>query len=123
MVAATSGGAPSLNNGSFSVDLLNAPSNISYAILALSSSPCTGSGSNYIFCDTIKVVEPLGLAAIPFTPGVTNCTTDVQVSAPVPNDSTLLGMALGIQWAISCDSGTVLGTSITNCVSLVVTDM
>ena len=123
MVATTSGGAPTLNNGGFALELRNAPSNINYAILALSSSPCVAPGASYVFCDTIKVVGPLGLAAIPFTPGVADCTTNVQVHAPVPNSSALLGMALGVQWAISCDSGTVLGTSITNCVSFVVTDM
>ena len=123
MVATTSGGAPTLDNGGFALELRNAPSNINYAILALSSSPCVAPGASYVFCDTIKVVGPLGLAAIPFTPGVADCTTNVQVHAPVPNSSALLGMALGVQWAISCDSGTVLGTSITNCVSFVVTDM
>ena len=52
--------------------------------------------------------------------GVTACGTDVYVPAPVPNDPQYLGYALGVQWAVSCGANP-LGTSITNCVSFVIT--
>ena len=123
IVATTSGGAPTLNNGSFALELVNAPSNLSYAILAISDTPCESPGTSYIFCDTIKVHQPLAfLAAMLFTAGVSPCTTSITVPAGIPNDPTFLGFALGVQWALSCDAGTVLGASISNCVSMVVTD-
>ena len=122
MVATTTGGAPTLGNNSFALELVNAPSNMTYAVLALSSNPCAEVGYSYVFCDTVKAPEPWWfLAAMPFTPGVSTCTTNVQVSAPIPNNAVFLGMALGVQWATSCDAS-VLGTSISNCVSFVVTD-
>ena len=122
MVATTSGGAPTLDNPSFALELLNAPANMNYAVLAIGNNPCYSTGPNYVFCDSIKVPQPLWfLAAMPFTQGAAACTTNVQVPAPIPNNAAFLGMALGVQWATSCGTS-VLGTSISNCISFVVTD-
>ena len=120
MLATTTGGAPTLNNGSFALELQNAPSNMSYAILAISG-PCVSPGTNYIFCGKINVPQPVAfLAAMPFTPGG-SCNTNIHVPLPIPSDAAFLGIALGTQWAVSCGAA-VLGTSISNCVSFVVTD-
>ncbi len=122
MLATTSGGPPRLGSGSFALELVDAPSTMTYAFMAIGLGPCISPGSNYIFCDTIKVAQPLQfLAAMPFTSGVSACTTDVRVPLPIPNDPIFLGTALGVQWTISCD-GSFLGTSISNCLSLVGTD-
>ena len=44
------------------------------------------------------------------------------VSPGAPNDPIFLGYALGVQWAISCNAGSYVGKSVSNCVSFVVTD-
>jgi hypothetical protein len=121
MLATTSGGNPVSGNTNFALDLVRAPSNMTYAVLALSESPCLPNGSNYIFCAPIHVQQPVSfLAVVPFTPGPATCGTRVSVGAPVPVSPTFLGLAVGAQWAVSCD-GAFLGTSISNCVSFVVT--
>ena len=124
MVATTSGGAPTLGNNVFALELLNAPSNMEYAILGISGSPCALPGETFglPFCDTIKASEPLEfLAVVPFTAGVGACATNITVPAPVPSDPMFLGFPLGVQWAISCNAGSHVGKSVSNCVSFVVT--
>ena len=122
MLATTSGGPPRLGSGSFALELVDAPSTTTYAFMAIGLGTCLSPGSSYIFCDTIKVNQPLQfLAAMPFTAGVSSCTTDIRVPVPIPDDPIFLGTTLGVQWAVSCD-GAFLGTSISNCLSIVVTD-
>ena len=124
MIATTSGGAPTLNNGTFALELLNAPSNMEYAILGISGTPCVLPGETFLlpFCDTIKVPYPLEfLAVMPFISGMAPCTTNILVPAPVPSDPVFLGFPLGVQWVVSCNAGSYVGKSVSNCVSFVVT--
>ena len=125
MAATTNGGQPILGNTTFALELNNAPANMEFAILGLTSSPCETPGDdfNIPFCDTIKLSQPMDFVAVmPFTAGVTTCSTSVIVPAAVPSDPIFLGWALGAQWLISCDSGSVAGRSVSNCLNFTITD-
>ncbi len=62
------------------------------------------------------------LAVMPFISGMAPCTTDIVVPAAIPNNPVFIGFPLGVQWAISCNAGSYVGKSVSNCVSFVVTD-
>ena len=122
MWATTSGGVPELGNVDFALELLHAPANTTFAVLAIGGDRCADPGISYVFCENLRVYEPLVfLAAMPITSGVGPCGTRVVVPAPIPSEPAFIGYTVGVQWAISCDT-TVLGTSISNCVSFSITN-
>ena len=118
---ATTSGPPTLGNLTFALELLSAPSNATYAILAVSD-PCVSPGVPWIACDTVKVpLSALQVVSIPFVNGAPPCGTAVSALVGIPNQVVYLGVELGFQWAVSCTAST-LGTSISNCASFVVTN-
>ncbi len=108
-------------NDWFGFELLSAPSNATYAILALSD-PCVEPGTPWIACDTVKIpLTSPQIVPIPFVAGASPCGTAVSAPVAIPVLPSLLGLGVGFQWALSCDAA-ILGTSISNCVSFVVTN-
>ena len=125
MVAGTSGGAPTLGNNGFALELNNAPANTQFAILGISQGACVLPGETFLipFCETIKVAQPMDfLGVMPFTAGISTCTTNISVPAQVPPDIIFVGWNLSMQWVISCDSASIVGRSVSNCVNFTITD-
>ena len=120
-MAARTVGRPELGNTSFALELVRAPYNATFAILAIGSGFCHPKGIQTNFCDAIRVGTPTILVGAPLGAGLGFCGTTAQVSAPIPVIPALVGTEYGIQWAVSCGSSTP-GTSITNCTSFVVTN-
>ena len=120
-MTATTSGLSVLGNSFFSMDLINAPTNMTYAILVVSD-PCVSPGIPSLFCDTIKLPLPAHrVIGMGFGPGTGTCGATVRAMAPIPLYPGLVGTALGFQWAVSCGA-TTPGTSISNCVNFVVTN-
>ena len=119
-MAAETVGAPFVGNSGFALELSHAPYNASFAILAIGSGYCHPKGVQINFCDTVRVGSPTIIVGAPLGAGLGFCGSTAQVKTPIPLAPALVGTEYSFQWAVSCGS-TTPGTSITNCVTFVVT--
>ena len=119
MFAMTGGGAPALGNADFTLELHNAPSNTTYAIMALSLGECSTPGTSGV-CTPALLPSPFNLFGYLQTPTVGVCDQVVSVAAGIPNNPGFLGLSASFQWAISCAAGSLplVPSSQSNCVTL-----
>ncbi len=115
------GGDPAIGNGSFTLNLLNAPARARVA-LWVNAGPCRPLGIRVSpFCGAVHVpISPPPIIVNLGTGGTSGCTGTLQVPLPIPLDPALCGGTLSSQCFGLCPQ-TPFGTFVSNCSSWRVT--
>jgi len=100
------GGAPSLGNPDFGIEVVNGPSG-ALAILGVGLSTC-GKGTPFL-CGALWLPQTF----VPVFPGTLSgnqCAAGLRLPLPVPVDAKLCGQSICLQWLVACSaSGTDVG--------------
>jgi hypothetical protein len=97
------GGAPSLGNRDFGVEVVNGPTG-ALAILGVGVSTC-GKGTPFL-CGHLWLPQNF----IPVFPGTltgNQCAAGLRVPLPVPVDARLCGQSICLQWLVACSTSGV----------------
>ncbi|MCC6672695.1 MAG: hypothetical protein IT458_16645 [Planctomycetes bacterium] len=120
MTAGTIGDA-TLANPAFAITLSGAPSG-GTAYLVLNLGACSPPGLPIPpFCGPLLVPlgapGPIVLGGFPLA-GTPPCGGGATVGLPIPPNPALCGFNLAAQWLVLCPAGGLLGTGVTNCITI-----
>lgn len=113
---------PSIGNGSFSVDVLQAAPNSQaflYLSLGMAPSPLSVGGGCMVYLEPVSLFQLIGVGFSPLGPVPTSATGATSFLLPIPPDPGLAGSSVGLQVAIG-DPASPTGFTVTNALEAVI---